>query len=711
MKHYTHCGICLAACGMEVEAESANIINVSGDRSHPLTKGFLCPKGASALETLKDPLRILHPYEKTDGGWRRSDWKEVVPKIADRLSDIIERHGPQSVALYYGAGTPTSSMNYVMADSFLRSLGSDQMYNVLTLEFTNRYLVMEKMYGSQFRVTQPDLERTRCLLIFGSNPLVSLDHPGITASLKELKRRGAKLLVVDPRLTETARLADMHAQILPGTDLFMLQAMYSHIFSNNLQDESFFRRHCSGADFFSSWRPLSPADAEKLCGVPRDHITKIAEEFARAESACAVCKLGINTSLHGSLTYWLVEALNAVTGNLDRPGGLLFNPGILDLDRLSRMAVGRKQRRSRIGRYPYLTGSYPASVLAREILSDAPDRVRALIVDAGDPALVFPNSESFQEARQRLDLIISIDLYMNETAQLADFVLPAAHFLEKDDLYVTFPDHFPHPFAQWSYKIVDPPGQALAEWEIFLMLSRAMNKPLLNQPPMDLLFKFGKLLGSTIGRREDFAFNPRNYYRLLLGIMGKVRFGQLMKHPHGVKVRDIEFGAALKRLATPSGKVEVAPPIFTAALARIPFPQSTADKPFLLITGERSPHTKNTNLRGVSSLLGRQSENYAKMNPRDAQALHMEDGEIAEIKTSAGTVRLPLKYDENIRPGVVSIGHGWGRIIYHPEGEPPISQQGANVNLVTDDSDLEPFTGMPVFNAIPCSVRRAQDGL
>lgn len=706
MKRYTHCGICLAACGMEVEKEGEKLTSIRGDRDHPLTKGFLCPKGASALEGVCDPLRLLHPYEKTGDGWRRIGWEDAIQKITGRLEEIIRQYGPQSVALYYGAGTPTSSMNYVMADSFLRLLGSDRMYNVLTLEFTNRYLTMKKMYGSQFRVTQPDLERTRCLLIFGSNPMISLDHPGMAAALKELKNRGGKLIVVDPRRTETARMADIHAQILPGTDLYLLQGMYSHLFGSNLQNEEFLRRYCSGADFFNSWRPVSPKGAEKICGVPAETIINMAKEFAGAESACAVCKLGINTSRHGTLTYWLVEALNAVTGNLDRPGGLLFNPGIVNLDLLSRMAAGRKERRSRIGGYPYLTGSYPASVLAQEILSDAPDRVRALIVDAGNPALVFPDSHSFQKARPRLNLLVSIDLYMNETAQLADFVLPAAHFLEKDDLYLTFPDHFPCPFAQWSHKVADPPGEARAEWEVFLMLSRALGRPLLNQWPMEMLFRVGQFIDRTAGTNGKFSFSPKNYYRVLLGMMGKVKFSQLMTHPHGMKAGEIQFGAALKRLATPSKKVEVAPPEFTTALAAVPVPESAANSPFTLISGERSPFTKNTNLRGIQSLLAKQATNFVRINPADAASFSLANGEKVELSTGSGQIVLEARLDKDIRPGVVSVPHGWGRIIYHPEAKPDAAKQGANVNFLTDTSSLDQFTGMPLYNSMPCSIRK-----
>ncbi len=704
-RRYTHCDICLAACGMEVEVEDNRILSLRGDKDHPLTRGFLCPKGMASHEMVTDPLRLRHPYERIGDTWNRITWPEAYEKISQRLRDLISRYGRNSVALYYGGGNATSSINYMLADGFLRALGSDRMYNVLTLEFTNRYLVMEKMYGKQFCVTQPDLDRTDCLLLFGSNPMVSLDHPGIVASLKDLKKRGATFIVVDPRRTETARMADVHVDILPGTDLFMLRAIHSHIFHRDLQDKEFLERHCVGGNLLQQLPRLSPEDAARICGVPSETIVRVAEAFATARSASAVCKLGVNVSTNSTLTYWLVEALNAVTGNVDKPGGLVFNPGILDINLLSKIAGGFKKRTSHIGGFPYLTNSHPASELPRAILTDSPDRVRALIVDAGDPALSLPGSSRFDEAAEKLDLLVSVDTYMNETAQKADFVLPATNFLEKDDLYIFFPDHFPYPFAQWKHKVVDPPDEVKPEWEIFRDLSRHMGVPVLNQWPMEFMFRGGEALGRILGTPDRFAFDPKNYYRLLLGAMGKVKFGKLMKNPHGVKAGDIRFGAALKRMATRSRKIEVAPVEFVDALKRVDPASERSDRfPLILITGERSPHTKNTQLRGVTSLTKKQSGNSLRINTEDAASASIQDGDRVKVITENGAAAVQANVTDDIRPGVVSLTHGWGRKLFHPETRPSPERQGANANLLTGDENLDALCGMPVYNAIFCAI-------
>jgi anaerobic selenocysteine-containing dehydrogenase len=683
---YTYCGICLAACGMEVEVENNQILSLRGDSRHPLTRGFLCEKGAACRDMTTDPLRILHPYKREGSDWRRITWDEASGEIARRLGAIISEYGPRSVGMYFGAGTATSSVKPVVAGGFLEELGSDRMYNVLTLEFTNRHLVLEAMYGHQSMATQPDLERTRCLLLFGSNPLVSLDHPGIVSSLKAFEKRGAKLIVVDPRKTETARLADIHVDVIPGTDLFMLLAMYSHIFENDLHDRQFLREHCVNHEALRDLEKPTPEAAERICGVPAGTIRQIAEEFAKAESACAVAKLGIHTSRNGTLTYWLVEALNAVTGNVDRPGGLIFNPGAIDLTKVTDPPEERKAHQSKIGEYPHIMGAYPASVLAREMMMDGPDRIRALIVEGGDPSLSFPNAARFDEAAEKLDLLVTIDFYMNETSQKADYVLPAANFLEKDDVYLTFPDHFPYPFVQWSHKVVDPPGEAKAEWEILGDLSRRMK----NEP-----------------RTED-SFEPKRTFGMMLPALGKIDFQELLDSPHGLALDDMEFGAALARIATPSAKVDVAPTDFAAALQRVGPPQKSPEEfPLLLLTGERTPHTKTTNFRSAKRLLARQSGTFLRISREDATALSIADGDLVEVSTRSGLVEVPAKVTTDIRPGVVSMPHGWGRKLFHPEVPTNVERQGVSDNALTDDVELDAFTGMPIYNSLPCSVRRA----
>jgi formate dehydrogenase len=317
---------------------------------------------------------------------------------------------------------------------------------------------------------------------------------------------------------------------------------------------------------------------------------------------------------------------------------------------------------------------------------DGPDRIRALIVEGGDPSLSFPNAREFDEALEELDLLVTIDFYMNETSQKADYVLPVANFFEKDDIYLTFPDHLPYPFAQWSHKVIDPPGEAKAEWQILGDLSRSMK-----QEP------------TTEG-----SFEPKKTFGMLLPALGKIDFQELMESPHGLKLGDIEFGAALKRICTPSGKVNVAPADFVAALQEVSPPQKSSEHfPLLLLTGERTPHTKTTNFRSARRLIAKQSGAFLRISSEDAAAMSISDGDMLEVSTRSGSAEVPAKVTTDIRPGVVSMPHGWGRKLFHPEAKTQVELQGASDNLLTGTAELDAFTGMPIYNSIPCSVRRA----
>jgi formate dehydrogenase len=677
---------------MEVVTEDNRVVKINGDKNHPLSKGYLCIKGKAMAEYQSDELRVTSPYQKVNGEWKQIGWKEAYRKITARLKHIIEKHGPRSTAMYFGGGIPLSSAAPGAAASFLKGMGSDRFYNVLTLEFTNRYLAFQKMYGKQFRVSQADIPKTDCLLIFGHNPLVSLDHPGIKEEIRGLSKRGAKMIVVDPRLTETAKVADTHIQIEPGKDLFLLEGMIHHIMAKKMYDAEFLEKHTVNSEFFHQHAFLTPEEAGKLCGVPAESIIQIAEDFAKAKTASAICKLGVNVSPNSTVTYWLVEVLNSLTGNVDREGSLIFNPGIIDLDQKLALALGEELPTSYFGKHPYLTGAFPASELSREILMDNKDKVRALFVSGGDPSIVFPNSTRTQDAMRDLVLLVSVDYYMNETAQEADFFLPTTHFLEQEDLFTMFPEHQPYPFGFYAPKIVEPPENVKTQWDIYAELCEAMGIP----------FLVGDLIKMFAPSPDEAGPTVENYFKLLMAILGKANFDELKSAPHGFKVDDIRFGEFLEKV----GKIDVAPQEFVDALKAVNVPiTATEEYPLTLISNERIIQTKTTSLRGVPMLTSKVPENYARIHPEDAYVLDIADGENIQLETKNGSVVVRAKIDHNIRKGVVSILPGLGMVLFHPEKGKKI-MAGANANLLTDDENLDPLSGMPVYNAIPCRIRR-----
>jgi anaerobic selenocysteine-containing dehydrogenase len=292
---------------------------------------------------------------------------------------------------------------------------------------------------------------------------------------------------------------------------------------------------------------------------------------------------------------------------------------------------------------------------------------------------------------------------MNETAQEADFFLPATHHLETDDLYITFPEHQPYPFGQWTPKLIEPPGEAKAPWDIFRDLSRTMNVPFLNDPSLNLLFTFGEYIEKYFKKPGKLTPTPENYYRILSFLLGKFRFSKLISSPHGLKIGEIRFGKALKKM----GKIDLAPKEFVEAFQRVEVPvTSTAEYPFTLISNERLMGAKCTNLRGITALTSKVKDNYVRIHPEDAESIKIEDGKNVRVETMNGAVVVRAKVDPKIRQGVVSIPPGWGRSLMHPEKEEAVTV-GANANLLTDDENLDPLVGMPRYNAIPCRLSSA----
>ncbi len=703
-KAYTYCDICLSACGLEVEIDEGRIVAVRGDEDHPLSKGYLCIRGKNGPASRQGPERLRHPLRRTASGWERISWERAYGEIAGKLGQIRERHGPGAIGMYYGAGNPTSFFNFLFAQGFLASLGSRSFFNVLSIEFTGRFLVFEEMYGHAFLTTAGDFERSSFVLMLGSNPAVSEEDPGKLSAIEKMRQRGGTFVVVDPRRTQTAKKADRWLPIRPGTDVYVLLALNHVVVEEGLFDRGYVERRCVGfEDFRRVVAPWTPARAAKLTGLDERAIGDLARDFARAQAACAVAKLGVYQTRHGTVAFWLVEALNAITGNLERPGGVVFKRGALPLPLLHDIAFRGKKARTRDGLYPEIIGSLPAASIPDEILSPGGDGIRALFVDCGNPLLCLPNEARVREALQSLDLLVSLDVFMNETTRLAHYVLPAAAHFEKEDCYVTFPEHQPRRFIQWAPALVDPPGEAKPEWEVFLTLSRRMRLPLLNTPGLGLLASLLERADRLFGRNGRWRFGPRLYAGLLLRTLSRTKLRSVLESPHGLLLPEgSNPGAHPKR-----ARINLAPAKLVAAASGVAGRQEGGDPayPLLLITGERERAKVNTRLWYLPLIERLRAQSFARIHPADAARAGVTEGDQVTVSTRTGSVTTRARVADDIREGVVSIPHGWGRSV---EGEGrSLRTFGVSPNRLTDDSAREPLTGMPVYNGIPCRIAKA----
>jgi formate dehydrogenase len=702
--HRTTCkiGACEPFCGLEVEVEDGRMVWVRPDRQHPITAGYACIKGTHVPDYQNDPDRLLHPLRRGSTGWERVAWEAALGEIGSKLRTIRDRHGPGSIATYWG--NAADSVTISLANTFCHAFGSPNSFNVLSLEYTDRGAVAERVLGNENLILQPDAGRATFALLLGTNPLVTNGmtllqrRPRIAADIKAIQRRQGKVVVVDPRRTETAKVADEHISIRPGTDLFLLVGLIRRIIETDGYDHAFVQRHIVG---FESWKRLGQLlDLDRVAdvtGVARAQIERLADEFAAADGAFATTRVGVQTSQNTTLTEWTVTSLNAMTGNIDRPGGVYFNPGVFDVPALIEQFTKRRNpATSRIGTYPQIFGGPPAAVLADDVLSDDPDRIRALVVVAGNPVITFPTTAKIERALQRLELLVCIDLYVSDTATFGHYALPAATMYEKGGLHFLTSNFEPYPFVEWKPKVVEPHGEARSEWDIFKGLSRAAGIPFLNDPVVDRLARTLEALGVQFS--EDWL------YRYLL--LGKTRLGRLRRTPGGITFADIRWGEFLARgLYTPDKKIHLAPREFVAALPEAldtPPPVST-EFPWLLISGARRSAGYNSWTHNIPALMDKMKGNWATLNPADAARIGVESGQRVRVMSAVGSVEIAAVVSPDVREGVVVIHQFWGHT-YESGMQTSRRHPGVNVNFLHDDQVRDRFCGMPVFNGTPCNV-------
>jgi formate dehydrogenase len=695
-------GACEPFCGLEIDVADGRMVGVRPDRSHPISRGYACIKGMRIADVQNDPDRLLHPIRRDGSAWERVSWGRATQEIGSALRAIRDAHGPNSIATYWGNACDSNAIT--LTNSFCSAFGSPNSFNVLSLEYTDRGAVAERMFGNENFTLQPDARHANFALLLGTNPVVTQGmtllqrHPRIVEGLKAIGQRGGKVVVVDPRRTETAKIADEHVSIRPGTDLFLLVGMISRILAAGAHDRAFVAKHASG---FDVWRDLvldfDPDRAAAITGVPAETIARLADELAAADGAFVTTRVGVQTSHNSTLTEWAVQTLNAVTGNIDRPGGVYFNPGAIDVPKLIERFTKRKNpARSRIGDHPQIFGGPPATVFADDVLSDDPDRIRALIVVGGNPVLTFPNTEKIERALRRLELLVTVDLYLSDTGTFAHYNLPAATTYEKGGLHFLTSTFEPHPFAEWKPKIVEPRGEARSEWGIFRDLARAAGVPFLNNPAVDAIDRLLGVFGSE--------FSHEHLARFLL--LGTTTLGRLKKAPGGIRFGDVQWGEFLSRgLQTDDERIHLAPPDLVETLRSTldPPPLPTDEFPLMLISGGRRAAGYNTWTHNVPALMEKLKGNWATLSRGDAKQLGVERGGRIRVVSRTGAVEIDAVASPEVREGVVMIHQFWGHR-YESGTQTSRTHPGVNVNALHDDRVRDPFTGMPVYNGTPCRV-------
>ncbi|MFD5630084.1 molybdopterin oxidoreductase family protein [Streptomyces sp. NPDC127072] len=728
------CPLCEATCGLTLTIEDNRVTGARGDRDDVLSQGFICPKGASfgAVDGDQDRLRV--PLVRKDGELREASWEEAFDAVAAGLRSVVDAHGPDAVGVVLGNPNVHTMAGALYPPVLLTSLGTHSVFTASTLDQMPKHVSCGLLYGDANAIPVPDLDHTDHLLLIGANPVESngslCTAPDFPGKLKALRARGGTLTVIDPRRTRTAKLADRHVAIRPGTDALLLAAMANVLFEEKLVELGDLTPHVQDVDELAdAVRDFTPEAASEACDVPAGTIRALARELATAPTAAVYGRIGSCTVPHGTLASWLVDVLNILTGNLDRPGGALFPQAATD--RTPRpagpgrgFALGRWH--SRVSRHPEAKGELPLAALAEEIdtATEQGEPIRAVIAVAANPVLSAPDGDRLDKALDSLDFMVSVDPYLNETSRHAHVVLPPpppSRSAHHDFAFNTLAVRNQVRYTPAAVPL--EPGR-MAETEILARLTLAATGMHGTDPAAVDTMVIAATLGKSVTEAHSpvHGRDPEELAAQLTGGTGPERrldmmlrlgpygegFGvrpdgltleKLLAHPHGIDLGPL--GSRLPGpLKTRSGKIELLPGPIADDLPRLR--DALRERPTaIVLVGRRHLRSNNSWMHNVPALTGGTNRCTLHIHPEDAEQLGLTDGAAVRVKGAGGEVTAPAEVTDTVRRGVVSLPHGWGHGRAGTRMSHAALDPGVNVNQLLDGSLLDPLSGTAVLNGVP----------
>lgn len=730
------CPLCEATCGLEIEVTDGRVKRIRGDRDHVFSAGFICPKGSALKQLHEDPDRLRTPMIKENGSHRPATWEEAFTLIDTRMTEIIAKHGRQALAIYLGNPNVHQFANTLAIRPLVKALGTTNVFSAATVDQMPKHVSAGFMFGHPLNIPVPDLDRTDYLLMLGANPYESngslCTAPDFPGRMAKIRARGGKVVVVDPRRTKSAANADRWISIRPGSDAAFLLALANVLLADDqvrLGDAGPFVVGLE--EVASAVAPFTPDRVARFTGIDPALIREIAAELISAPSAAVYSRIGTHTVGFGTLASWAVDLLNIITGNLDRPGGAMFPyPAHLAGHRRGRpFTTGRW--RSRVRDLPEVLGELPVATLITEIETDGEGQIRFLMTVAGNPVLTTPDAGRLDSALDTLEFMVSVDLYLNETSQHADVILPGPSALERSHYDLAFTGFAVRDYADYSPAVFET--DAVSEFEILVKLTgialgmgvvdadmlagaslmsavqEAVGKPnssINGRDPGEIMDMLGEaswperfldLMLRTGHRGDAFGADPDG-----------LTLAKLRETPHG-----IDFGPLQPRLeqvlVTASGKVELAPSQIIDDLGRL---AAAVDRPVrddLLLVGRRQLRSANSWLHNVEVLIKGKERCTLQVHPEDARRMGLSEGGRATVTSTTGKVDLPVEITVDISPGVVSIPYGWGHD--HPGSRLAVAatRPGVNTNILSDSSEIDPLSGNAVLNGIPVTVTAGID--
>ncbi len=682
--HYRTCNLCEAMCGLEIQHTNGEIISIKGDKKDMFSKGHICPKALALKDLHEDKDRLKTPLKRTDSGWQEISWDEAFDVVATNLKSIQKKYGNNAVGVYRGNPNVHNLGMMLYGSPFIKGLQTQQKYSATSVDQLPHHIASLFMFGHQMMIPIPDIDHTDFMLIIGGNPAVSngsmMTAPNFSGRLKALQKRGGKFMVIDPRFTETAKIADQHFFIKPNKDAFLLLALIHVIFDEQLDALGVLSSHINGSEEIKTVAlDFSPEKVAVHTGISAKEIKTIARTFAKAKTAACYGRMGVSVQEFGGICQWLINVLNIITGNLDIEGGVLFTLPAIDLVGMS-TATGKtgsfNRRQSRVNNLPEFSGEYPVATLAEEILTEGEGQIKAMVTIAGNPILSTPNGKQLEKAFESLDFMVAIDIYLNETSKHAHIILPSTTGLETAHYDLIFHQLAVRNTAKYNKALYEKEEDQRHDWEILNTLTERITgqkNPATPEMMLDYLF------GNSPYKDQDITVK------------------KLKENPHGIDLGALK-SCLPERLFTKDKKIELAPQLFLKDLKRLNTAfnslktNKNTDLPFSLISRR---HLRNNNswMHNSTLLMTGRERCTLRIHPVDAEQLNIENHQRVTVTSNIDSIQIPIEISSEMMQGVVSIPHGFG---HHRKGiNIKLAQEnaGVSINDLTNNKSIDSLTG------------------
>jgi len=693
LTHYRTCNLCEAMCGLEISVDGGKIIKIEGDKNDPFSRGHICPKAVALKDIYEDNNRLKFPVKRTVNGWQQISWEEAFTEVISKIKDIQAKYGNNAIGMYQGNPSVHNLGTSMNSPAFAKALRTKNLFSATSADQLPHHFAAWQMFGHPMLMPIPDIDHTDYMLIIGGNPIASngsiMSVPDVANRLKAIQKRGGKVVVIDPRFTETAAKADEHHFIRPGTDAFLLLAMINILFAENLVDLGKLAEFTDGIETLRQIsQSFAPEKVEKQTGISVSTIRQLVSDFTQAKTAVCYGRVGVSVQVFGGIAQWLINAINILTGNLDREGGAMFTAPAVDF--LARAKGENKFNRwqSRVRKLPEFLGELPVATLAEEILTEGDGQIKAMVTSCGNPVLSTPNGTQFDKALEQLEFMVAIDIYINETTRHAHIILPPATGVEVSHYDITFHVLAVRNTAKYSEALFNKAEGAKYDWEIYQELVHRLNNssdaPFSAEPPelkLDMGLQFGP-------------------YQLSLQ--------QLRDNPHGIDLGALK-PCLPQRLLNTDKRINIAPDLLVKDIDRLCryLDDNALQNGFdYLLIGRRHLRDNNSWMHNAERLVKGRNRCTLMIHSADAEKLNLDSQSIVKVSSRVGAVELPIEITDHMMQGVVSMPHGYGHARKGVKLDIAAKYAGVSINDLTDEYILDELTGNAAFNNVAVRIER-----